>query len=126
MARKGNRDRGLLERPKGSGVWWIRYVGPDRCEHIERGGTKTDARALLARRRTEIADGLWQAPYGHGAHAANRARGRVDSEGLTLGRFAEAWLAERKPHLTPQVEYNYRITLGAHLLPHRLARRPLA
>jgi hypothetical protein len=66
MARKGNQDRGLFERPKRSDIWWVRYVGPDRREHMERGGTKTEARALLARRQTEIADGTWHAPYGHG------------------------------------------------------------
>ncbi len=43
MARKGNQDRGLYERPEGSGIWWIRYVEPDRAEHRERGGTKTEA-----------------------------------------------------------------------------------
>jgi hypothetical protein len=51
MARKWNQDGGLFERPKDSDVWWIRYVGPDRGEHRECGGTKTGARALLARRR---------------------------------------------------------------------------
>jgi integrase len=126
VARKNGKDRGLFERPKSSGIWWIRYVGPDRREHVERGGTKTQARTLLARRKTEIADGQWQPPYGHGTQAANRSLQRATGEGLTLGAFAEAWLKERKPHLTPQVEYNYRLILRTHLLPHRLACRLLA
>jgi len=126
MARKGNRDRGLFERPKRSDIWWVRYVGPDRREHMERGGNKTETRALLARRQTEIADGTWRPPYGHGIHAANRSRPRPESEPLTVGEFAERWLEERAPHLTPQVAYNYRTLIRCHLLSHSLARKPLA
>jgi hypothetical protein len=57
MARKDSRDRGLFERTVGSGVYWIRFAGPDGREHMERGGTKSEARALYMRRRTEIHDG---------------------------------------------------------------------
>ena len=35
MAREGGKDRGLFERPAGSGVWWIRYhdaLGRERRE----------------------------------------------------------------------------------------------
>lgn len=126
MARKDRKDRGLFERPQGSGVWWVRYVGPDRREHMERGGQKTEARALLARRQTEIADGVWQAPYGHGAHVANGSRRPASNETLALGEFAERWLEERNPHLTPQVAYNYRVLVRSHLLPYRLARMPVS
>ena len=62
MARKNRRDRGLFERSAGSGVFWIRYAGPDGREHMEQGGTKSDARALYMRRRTEIHDGTWKSP----------------------------------------------------------------
>jgi len=125
MARKGNQDRGLFERPKHSGLWWIRYVGPDRREHFERGGTKTEARALLARRKTEIADGTWRAPYGHGAHAVNGERRRASGTTLTLGKFAAAWLEERAPNLTPAVREDYERLLRFHLFGHPLARKPL-
>jgi hypothetical protein len=74
MARKGNQHRGLFEPLKGSDIWWARYAGPDHREHMERGGTTTEARGLLARRKTEIADGTWQAPYGHGIQAVDGER----------------------------------------------------
>jgi integrase len=125
MAREGGKDRGLFERPKDSGIWWLRYVGPDRREHAERGGSKTDARVLYMRRKTEIQTGTWMAPYGHGAHVVNGSRRPASGETLTLGEFAERWIEERKPHLTPQVAYNYRVLIRSHLLPHRLARRPM-
>jgi hypothetical protein len=57
MARKDGKDRGLFERPADSGVYWIRYAGPDGREHMEHGGTKSEARALYMRRRTEIHEG---------------------------------------------------------------------
>lgn len=43
MARKNRIDRGLIERPKGSGRWFIRYYigGKSRLEFV---GTKTEAR----------------------------------------------------------------------------------
>ena len=53
-------------------------------------------------------------------------RGRPESEPLTVGEFAERWLEERAPHLTPQVAYNYRTLIRCHLLSHSLARKPLA
>ena len=57
MARKDGKDRGLFERPADSGVYWIRYAGPHGREHTEHGGTKSEARALYMRRRTEIHEG---------------------------------------------------------------------
>jgi integrase len=125
MARKDGRDRGLYEQPKGSGVWWILYYDRDHREHSEKGGNKSEARALLERRKTEVRLGKWLP-----SAKANRGRWRRlrDGEGdgkITLGQFALRWLEERAAHLTPQVEYNYRVLLKLHLLSHRLARLPL-
>src|SRR5438045_1073293 len=106
MARKGNQDRGLFERPKGSNIWWIRYVGSDHREHMERGGTKTETRGLLARRKTEIADGTWQSPYGHGIHAVQGERRLASAAAITLGDCTSKWLEERTPWLTPRVAHD--------------------
>ena len=125
MARKGNQDRGLFERPKGSDIWWIRYVGSDHREHMERGGTKTDARILHARRKTEIADGTWQAPYGHGTHAVDGERRPASDSAIALGDFTNKWLEEKTPWLTPRVAHDYKLMLKRMLLSHSLARRPL-
>jgi hypothetical protein len=62
MARGGRRDRGLLERVRDTGIYWIRYAGPDGHEHMECGGTKGEARTLYMRRKTEIHDGTWKSP----------------------------------------------------------------
>jgi integrase len=92
---------------------------------MERGGTKTDARGLLARRKTEIADGTWQSPYGHGTHAANGERRPASDASITLGEFANRWLEERTPWLTPRVAHDYRLMLKCKLHSHALARKPL-
>lgn len=62
MARQGSRDRGLFERPKGSGIWWIRYHDGDGHEHREKIGTKGLARRVSEKRKTEIRDGRYFPP----------------------------------------------------------------
>lgn len=54
MARKAGEDRGLFERPAGSGVWWVRYVDAEGREHREKVGGKSAARKVYEQRRTEI------------------------------------------------------------------------
>lgn len=65
MARKDKKDRGLFERPKNSGIWWIRYHDHNSQERREKVGSKSDARALYQERKTEvrrIKKGLAKAP----------------------------------------------------------------
>lgn len=57
MARKGGQDRGLFERPKGSGVWWIHYHDGDGRKHREKVGPKALARKRYMQRKTEVAEG---------------------------------------------------------------------
>src|SRR5262249_37092214 len=126
MARKGNQDRGLFERPSGSDVWWIRYAGPDHREHMERSGTKTEARGLLARRKTESAVGTGQAPHGHGMRAVDGERRPPNAADVTLREFAERWLEEKTPWLTKRVAHDYGLMLKRDLLSHSLARRTMS
>jgi integrase len=62
MARKGNQDRGLFERPKGSDIWWIRYADDTGREHRERIGRKGLARAVYEKRKTEAREGRYFPP----------------------------------------------------------------
>ncbi len=59
MARKGGHDRGLFERPKGSGVWWIHYHDVDGRKHREKVGPKALARKRYMQRKTEITEGRY-------------------------------------------------------------------
>ncbi len=45
--------RGLWEREPGSGVWWVRFRDTDGKLHREKIGRKSDAEALLNKRRNE-------------------------------------------------------------------------
>ncbi len=51
MARAEGKDRGLFERPAGSGVWWIRWTDQHGKEHREKAGTKANARTLYQKRK---------------------------------------------------------------------------
>ncbi|MCE7871439.1 site-specific integrase [bacterium CPR1] len=53
MAKKNNPDRGLYERPPGSGTWWIQYNDCEGNKKREKVGTKVAARQLYAKRQTE-------------------------------------------------------------------------
>lgn len=55
MATKGKSvpPRGLWEREPGSGVWWVRYRDADGKLHREKVGRKSDAEALLDKRRND-------------------------------------------------------------------------
>jgi len=54
MARSSGEDRGLFERPAGSGVWWVRYVDREGREHREKVGSKAAAQEIYRQRKTEI------------------------------------------------------------------------
>lgn len=57
MGRLGGKDRGLFERPVGSGVWWIRYNDCHGREHKEKAGTKSQAKSLYTFRQGEKLQG---------------------------------------------------------------------
>ena len=54
MSRRNSFDRGLFQRPSGSGIWWIRYHDAVGREHREKVGQKELARAAYAKRKTDI------------------------------------------------------------------------
>jgi integrase len=48
MARKGGKDRGIVEKPKGSGTWWVR-LSLDHRERWWRCDSKSQAKALYGK-----------------------------------------------------------------------------
>ncbi len=54
MARKGAEDRGIFERPAGSGVWWVQYFDREGRRHREKVGSKSAAKAVYQQRKTEV------------------------------------------------------------------------
>ena len=59
MARSGSKDRGIFERPIGSGVWWVRYAWQEK-EVRRKVGRKTDAKNYYARVRAQILEGRYE------------------------------------------------------------------
>ena len=57
MARPEGKDRGLFERPKDSGVWWIRWADRFGKEYREKAGTKSAARSLYQARKAAVLQG---------------------------------------------------------------------
>jgi len=53
MARKGGKDRGLVEKPKGSGHWYVRLCAAGR-EKMYRCDSKSQAKALYGRLKADI------------------------------------------------------------------------
>ena len=58
MARKDGKDRGIVEKPKGSGKWWVRLFVNGR-ERWFRAENKSQAKALYGRLKAEIREGKY-------------------------------------------------------------------
>jgi site-specific recombinase XerD len=57
MARSpGATPRGVFERPRGSGSWWVRYADEQGQIHREKAGPKSMAIRLYTRRKAEVAE----------------------------------------------------------------------
>lgn len=50
-------ERGIYERVKGSGIWWIRWTDQDGRKRREKVGTWSAAKKLLAKRHTQKLEG---------------------------------------------------------------------
>src|SRR5271154_2587054 len=95
MARQGGKDRGLFERPSGSGVWWIRYHDAGGTERRERIGSKALARKRYMQCKTEIAEGRF----------FPRARPRPVRFNELLDDYREAKRREGKAVMASNVGY---------------------
>lgn len=80
MARKDGKDRGLFERPKDSGVWWVEYYDAIGGRHREKVGTKSAARAHYMKRKEEVRTG--------------KKLGPLNRRPLTVGDLLDQYLAE--------------------------------
>lgn len=110
MARQGGKDRGIVEKPNGSGLWWVRLFVNGR-EKWYRADTKSQARALYGRlkadqREGKLFDKRKPAPFKDLAHEyAARVDARRRRPGDDTARL-HRWLAafgEQDAHtITPR------------------------
>ena len=105
MARKGGKDRGVMEWPQASGKWWASYAGADGKMHREFAGAKSAARKLYELRKTQVREGRW----------FPNARRRAPLFDVLLCEYRKAKLQEGKE--VQRGEYGYRRltdTFGGH------------
>jgi integrase len=108
MARKDGKDRGIVEKPKGSGNWWVRlYV--DGRERWHKCDSKSQARTLYGRLKGDAREGKYF-PERYKPHAVPKP--------LLLREYFETWLknqpARGKKPITIKT-YEWRIR--KHVLP---------
>ncbi len=97
-------DRGVFEKPVGSGVWWVRYTWQGK-EVRRKIGRKTDAKNYYARVRAQILEGRYEPE-----------KPRVVTLGAWIAEYMETVTAISKP-----VQKTY-----AAFWTNRLGDRPLA
>lgn len=57
MTKAESNYRGVYERDRGSGVWWIRWHDSHGCRHREKVGSKSAAINLVEKRRVQVREG---------------------------------------------------------------------
>jgi hypothetical protein len=68
MARTVKKHRGVFERPKGSGVWWICYFDQLGKNHPEKVGMKSAALTIYQQRKREVRHGKFEPEDVKGKH----------------------------------------------------------
>ncbi len=133
MARRGGKDRGLFERPKGSGVWWILYYDRNGQRHREKVGPKSLARKVYEKRRTDVREGHFFPPEHRRAtlfdeivkdyRASGRKPGQRDTWGSERYRRLHAAFGCRPANsITPAEVEAFRDQLREHLTPATVNR----
>src|SRR5439155_20794196 len=54
--KRSKHQRGIFERPKSSGIWWVRYHDEHGREYREKVGPKGLAAEVYRKRKTEVAE----------------------------------------------------------------------
>lgn len=124
---KQRKERGLFERPTGSGIWWIRYCDQYGRLHREKVGPKSLAREVYRKRKTEIREGKFfpeklkqrsilfeEAAKDWLAYAkVNKRTWQDDQE--KLPRLLEAFGGKTLAEITVQDVERFKTTLAEHV-----------
>jgi integrase len=135
MARKDGKDRGLFEKPTGSGTWWIEYHDQYGQRHRVKGGSKAQARQLYQRRKAEVAEGRHEPPairnqritLGEAITEYIETTGKGKRSWRDDRNFAQLWTAAlgKLPleHIGPKEVERWKIEWGAGKAPGTVNRR---
>jgi integrase len=92
--RAPKKARGLLERPPGSGVWWINYYVGGK-QHREKVGRRSDALALYQKRKSE-------------ARITKKAPELLPGKVVTFGHLMQDAVEYAKTHLRTPADYEWK------------------
>lgn len=90
--------RGVFEKPKGSGVFWINYYDADGVRHREKIGRESIAEDAYHQRRQQVREGKFVAP-------------RTASYGPTFRELANSRMQYKKTRIRPKSYYADQIRL---------------
>ncbi|HEY0701168.1 MAG TPA: tyrosine-type recombinase/integrase [Candidatus Acidoferrales bacterium] len=85
--------RGVFEKPKGSGIWWINYYDSDGKRHREKIGRQSVAIDAFLHRRTEVREGKFAAPRGSKLKFRELADLSLDDKKLRLS--PRSWYTDK-------------------------------
>ncbi len=136
MARKDGKDRGLFEKPAGSGIWWICYFDLRGQKHREKGGSKAAARQLYLRRKAEVAEGRHQPPALRRKQIITLAEA-IDQYIQVTGKGKRSWRDDKNyaalwtealgklplDEVGPREVERWKMTWGAQCAPGTVNRR---
>jgi integrase len=83
--RGATRQRGIFQRPPGSGIWWIRYVDANGKLHRERVGPKGLAQRAYEKRKTQVRENRFFPEI------------LLRAKGLTFARAMDDYIKRKEP-----------------------------
>ncbi len=95
--------RGIFERVKGSGIWWIRWTDSEGRKRREKVGSRSNAERLLAKRHTQKLEGA-------------KLPESLRSKALTFSELCEDALAHSRADNSPKQTYELGLRIQ-QLLP---------
>ena len=95
--------RGVFERIKGSGIWWIRWTDQDGHKRREKAGTYSAAQKLLAKRHTQKLEG-------------KKFPENLRAKTLTFRELCDDAIAHSRSENSEKQTYELRLRIG-QLLP---------
>src|SRR5258708_2805431 len=95
--------RGIFERVKGSGIWWIRWTDSEGRKRREKVGSRSNAERLMAQRHTQKLEGA-------------KLPESLRSKALTVSELCEDALAHSRADNSPKQTYELGLRIQ-QLLP---------
>src|SRR5260370_31406336 len=95
--------RGIFERLKGSGIWWIRWTDAAGRKRREKAGSRSNAEKLLAKRHTQKLEGA-------------KLPESLRSKAVTFGELCDDAVAHSRADNSPKQTYELNLRIQ-QLLP---------